>query len=165
MIWTRDPEGGSLIDSFIGGNLQLGALGVLDDWLTALRADTDGDILARLERTRPAAAIDNCITPDEEFYSGLDLYGQPGPCTDPYPISAGPRIVAGSPISEDIVKCSLQSVTAAIDKNLYAVEMAAAQQQRLEAIFPEGVCDYGARGVGEVPLRGTWLRHGINLPD
>ena len=40
MIWTRDPEGGSLIDNFLGGSLQLGTIGVLDQWLTALRGDT-----------------------------------------------------------------------------------------------------------------------------
>jgi len=159
MLWTRDPEGTSLIDSFIGGNLQLGSLGVLDDWLTALRADDDGDILDRLERTRPAGAIDNCITPDEEFFSGLDLYDQPGPCTDPYPIGAGPRIVAGSPRSEEIVKCSLQSVADAVAKGLYEVELSAEQRARLEAIFPDGVCDYSLPSVGQVPMLGTWLSY------
>ena len=159
MIWTRDPEGSSLIDSFIGGNLQLGSLGVLDDWLTALRADTGGDILARLEESRPAGAVDNCITPEEEFFSGLDLYDQPGPCTDPYPISAGPRIVAGSPISEEIVKCTLQSVAAAIDKGLYQVELTAEQRTRLASIFADGVCDYTVPGVGQVHMLDTWLRY------
>jgi hypothetical protein len=29
---------------------------------------------------------------------------------------------------------------------------------RLEAIFPNGVCDYSKPGVGQVPLRGTYLK-------
>lgn len=160
MIWTRDPAGASLIDSFRGGtDLGGGAIGTLDEWLTNL-ADTTGDErLAALEATRPERAIDNCVTRDGDQFSGLDLYDNPGPCTDPYPISGGPRIVAGAPVSEDIIKCSRQSVADAIAAGVYAVDIGAAAQARLEAIFPDGVCDYTVPGVGQVPLRGTWLRY------
>jgi hypothetical protein len=159
MIWTRDPEGASLIDNFVGGGNQLGALSVLDTWLTAMLAEPQDDPLVLLESTRPEAAIDNCITPDDEFFSGLDLYDNPGPCTDPYPISSGPRIVAGAPSSEHIVKCTLQSVASAVEAGIYAAELSAEQRARLESIFPEGVCNYSVPGVGEAPLRGTWLRY------
>ncbi len=158
-IWTRDPEGASLVDSFLGGALGLGATGVLDEWLTALaKSNPEDHILDRLDATRPEAAIDNCITPDDEFFSGFDLYDNPGPCTDPYPIGEGPRIVAGAPITEHIIKCSLQSVEDAVAAGLYAVEMTAAQRGRLEAIFPDGVCDYSQPGVGETAPLGTWQR-------
>jgi hypothetical protein len=30
-------------------------------------------------------------------------------------------------------------------------------QERLPAIFPNGVCDYTKRGVGQHPPRGTWI--------
>ena len=33
----------------------------------------------------------------------------------------------------------------------------AAEQRRLKAIFPQGVCDYSEPGVKQVPLDGTWL--------
>lgn len=158
-IWTRDPDGASLVDSFLGGALGLGATGVLDDWLTMLRqTDPENDILDRLEQSRPEAAIDNCITTDDEFFSGVDLYDHPGPCTDPYPISAGPRLVAGAPLTGHIVKCTLQSVEDAFAKGLYEVEMTAEQRARLEEIFPDGVCDYDQPGVGETKPIGTWQR-------
>ncbi len=159
-IWTRDPAGASLVDSFLGGALGLGTIGVLDDWLTALAgSDPQENILDRLDATRPEAAIDNCITPDDEFFSGFDLYDNPGPCSDPYPVSDGPRIVAGAPITEHIVKCALQSVDQAIAAGLYSIELSADQRERLEAIFPEGVCDYSRPGVGERDPIGTWLRY------
>lgn len=160
MIWTRDPAGASLIGSFSGGSdLGGGAIGTLDTWLTALAGETSENPLVRLENARPEQAIDNCVTPDGDRFSGLDLYDMPGPCTDPYPISAGPRMVAGAPVAEDIIKCSRQSVADAIAAGLYDVELSAEQQARLEEIFPDGVCDYTVPGIGQVPLRGTWLRY------
>jgi hypothetical protein len=35
-----------------------------------------------------------------------------------------------------------------------------AQEQRLRATFPDGVCDYSRPGIGEQPLAGTWLSFG-----
>ncbi len=159
MIWTRDPEGASLLDSFAGGSgPSLGPVSILDDWLTTLVDAPGQDPLVRLEASRPEAAIDNCVTPAGDQFSSLTLYDEPGPCSDPYPISGGPRIVAGAPITEEIVKCSTRSVAEASGAGAYAVELSDAQRTRLEAIFPDGVCDYGVPGIGQVPLKGTWLR-------
>ena len=54
----------------------------------------------------------------------------------------------------------MQSIDDAVARGIYEVEFSAEQRQRLEAIFPQGVCDYTVDGVGQVAPRGTWLSYG-----
>jgi hypothetical protein len=72
-----------------------------------------------------------------------------------YPVHGNPRLAAGEPLAQDILKCSLKRV----DARDYARPLTADQLVRLEAIFPEGVCDYSRRGVNQMPLAGTWLSY------
>jgi hypothetical protein len=44
-----------------------------------------------------------------------------------------------------------------INLNDYNVTLTVAQQARLSAIFPQGVCDYTKPGVEQVNMNGTWL--------
>jgi hypothetical protein len=44
-----------------------------------------------------------------------------------------------------------------IDWADYTVSFTAAEQARLEAIFPEGVCNYTKPGVEQVDMKDTWL--------
>ena len=41
----------------------------------------------------------------------------------------------------------------------YQVPFSAAQQTRLQQIFPQGVCDWTKPGVGQVPFAGPWQRY------
>ena len=41
----------------------------------------------------------------------------------------------------------------------YKVTFSAAQAAKLKAIFPTGVCDFSRKGVGQVPLAGTYQRY------
>jgi MYXO-CTERM domain-containing protein len=75
-------------------------------------------------------------------------------------VAASPRIAAGGPGSEDVVKCSL----APVDAGDYKVPVTAAQLAQLRAIFSTGVCNWGAPGVGEVPRSGEWLSFGDSTP-
>ena len=162
VIWTRElPEGQNLAGS-LAGTLRLGAeaIEVIDEWLTALAADTTSDpVEVRLERARPDSAVDNCITGDGERITGVDVYEPGGACAERYPVSADTRIVAGAPLANDIVKCRLQTVAEAIDAGVYSVELSADDRARLEAIFPDGVCDYTRPGVGQGPVEGDWLSY------
>ena len=74
-------------------------------------------------------------------------------CNKLFPVYGTVRIAAGAPLAGDLLKCSLKS----IDFKSYAVTFTAAEQRRLKAIFPKGVCDYAKPGVKQVPLDGTWL--------
>lgn len=162
MLWTRGlPEGETLVDSLTGSvDLGLEVITVLDEWATAL-AESHGDeagddeITAALDATRPDAAIDNCVTADGQRISALDLYEQPGPCTDPYPVSSTPRRVAGAPLVHDILKCELIPVADAT----YELDFTDEQQARLEEIFPDGVCDWTEPGVGQVEMTETWRNY------
>ena len=53
-------------------------------------------------------------------------------------------------------KCQLKPV----DFTAYAVSFTAAQQARLQAAFPAGVCDWSKPGVDERPPLGAWLDYG-----
>jgi hypothetical protein len=63
--------------------------------------------------------------------------------------------VAGEGIANDVLLCRLKP----IDWSDHAVSAAdlAFLQDRLPAIFPNGVCDYTKRGVGQHPQRDTWI--------
>jgi hypothetical protein len=71
-----------------------------------------------------------------------------------YPRFTTPRLVAGSPLVNDVLKCQLKPVNAAD----YSVTIAGADLARLQTIFPSGVCDWSKPGAGQEPLRGTYLR-------
>jgi hypothetical protein len=64
---------------------------------------------------------------------------------------ATPRQVAGGPVAENIFKCSLKPLNLS-DPGYGAVTFTADQRARLFAVFPDGVCNWDAPGVGQVPV-------------
>jgi hypothetical protein len=72
-----------------------------------------------------------------------------------YPVHSEPRLVAGAPLTNEIVKCQLKRV----DFAAYKTKFSDAQQARMKRIYPDGVCDYSKPGVGQVPLAGTYVRY------
>lgn len=82
----------------------------------------------------------------EDFDSGV------GPCSVVLPVVSTPRAVAGMPGSDDVVKCRLKP----IDPADYPASVTADDLQQLAAAFPDGVCDYGQPGVGEVDRSIRW---------
>ena len=59
---------------------------------------------------------------------------------------ASPRQVAGGPLAENILKCQLKPLNS-VD---YApLVFSSAQWARLHAVFPDGVCDWSEKGVGQ----------------
>jgi hypothetical protein len=121
------------------------ALQVIDEWMANIAANPDLSVA----ENKPARAEDACfdvggdlIYAGEDAWSGI-LDGPEGPCTEEFPVFSTSRIVAGGPISGDVFKCALQSVNAAVSSGVYgAVDLEPAHIDRLEQIFPEGVCDY-----------------------
>ncbi|HEV7933465.1 MAG TPA: DUF6351 family protein, partial [Actinomadura sp.] len=49
-------------------------------------------------------------------------------------------------------KCRLR----AVEPGAYGVPLTAEQAGRLRTIFPGGVCDWSAPGIGQQGLAGTW---------
>jgi hypothetical protein len=69
-----------------------------------------------------------------------------------FPVAANPRLVAGSPLTQDRLKCELKPV----DRADYKVTPTDAQLVGLREVFPGGVCDYSRPGVGKRTPQ-TWL--------
>jgi hypothetical protein len=170
MVWTRGlPEGETLVGSLTGAiGLGLEVIQILDEWATAAAAVHDGqrrddltddELWSVLEDTRPADAADNCITPDGERVAALDLYDQPGPCRDLFPVSASPRLAAGAPLVNDILACALvPAEDAALPVDL--AEWSDEQRDRFRTLFGDGVCDWSAPGRGTAEWAGPWQHHG-----
>ena len=129
---------------------------LMDEWLTAIDEDDSADrSAAAVERNRPAALSSSCWSAEGERIEDSLAYGGPGGCSELYPPSGDPRIAAGAPITNDILKCQLKPV----DPEDYDDQLTDDQVERLRRTFPDGVCDYSKPGVGQGALQGTWLRY------
>ncbi|MCQ4311205.1 tannase/feruloyl esterase family alpha/beta hydrolase [Pseudomonas stutzeri] len=136
------------------------ALEAMDRWLAAIVADRSNRSRAeKVVRNKPANLQDGCWTRESrpDFIPEPQRFGGPGTsaCNDLYPAFPSPRMVAGGPLASDIIKCELK----AIDHRDYSVAFSGNEYARLTGIFPNGVCNWDAPGVGQTRLLGTWLEY------
>jgi hypothetical protein len=133
------------------------AFEVIDEWMANIRANPKRSVA----ENKPPRAVDRCFTSagdeiaaGDHVWDGI-LNDQPaGPCTEQFQIYKSSRIVAGGPIQGGIFKCQLQPVSDAISKGVYGSwAPTAAEQARLEEIFPTGVCDWTRPDAGRPPKR------------
>jgi hypothetical protein len=75
------------------------------------------------------------------------------PCIAGLPPAGDPRIAAGGPIANDVLKCQ----TKPLDLADYNVTFTEHQQERLREVFPDGVCDWTEPGVAQQPPMAPWL--------
>ena len=140
----------------------------MDRWLMNVRADSSpGELPEKVVRARPSDLVDNCW--DEQGEERVNIREElsadgTGRCADLYPAFPTPRHVAGAPLTNHIVACTLKE----IDPADYQVTFTPEELRQLEEIFPDGVCDWSAgdRYAGE--YRGTWLSFGpseVNLVE
>lgn len=126
------------------------------DWVAAIKGDTTGGSARELMAAhRPARAVDGCwstpaegaaarfITEPQTFSSQPD-----SACNREYPSYSFTRQVAGGGLDGNVLKCQLKP----IDPAEYGVALSPAQVQRLNRIFPAGVCDWSKPGVGQTPV-------------
>jgi hypothetical protein len=131
------------------------ALTSMDRWLTAVVGD-DRSLPAhqRVVRNRPADLTDACWSRDAQPRKIVQpiTAGNAGECGQLFPAYSTPRLVAGAPLTDDVVTCHRKR----IEWSDYRLAFTAAERARLSEIFPSGVCDWSKPGVGQQPLRGTW---------
>jgi Tannase-like family of unknown function (DUF6351) len=155
MLTGPAPHGGlsSPVDEY--------ALTKMDEWLTSLGKDTSSDpILKKIVRAKPADLVDSCWTTDgERIIEPQTLSG--GKCNSMYPAFPGPRMVAGGPLANNVLKCQLKP----IDPNDYKVPFTKGQKHRLSEIFPNGVCDWSKPGVEQQPPVATWQSYMSGAPN
>ncbi len=133
-----------------GGAVGSEALRLMDQWLRNIAEDTSDDSASvKVRRNKPTGLVDACYTETGEKIT------DEAACKRLYPVHANPRLAAGEPPTDDILKCALK----AADARGYVHPLTADQLQRLKAIFPQGVCDYSRHGVGQQLVEGTWLSY------
>lgn len=128
----------------------------LEQWLDAIAADRSPHRLQeKVVRNRPNDLLDACYDASgqkiEEQASAIGT----GKCNQLYPPHGDPRLVAGAPLANDILKCQLKPVSA-VD---YAQPLQSDELARLREIFPGGVCDYSLPGVAQQKTVQTWLAY------
>jgi hypothetical protein len=131
------------------------SLDAMTQWLDRLAADPAPLTHAKVVKDKPAAAKDAYFDAQGVKHVEKATWDGPGGYNAMYPNHSEPRIEAGAPIANDVLKCALKPVNAAD----YKVTLSAAQLARLKAIFPTGVCDFSKPGVGQVALKGPYQRY------
>lgn len=136
------------------------ALAQMDRWVGAIVADTSDDSPAdKVVDNRPADLLDGCWTGgggvDPDFVPEPQFLGGPGTsvCNDEYPGFPSPRMVAGGPLENDVIKCRLKRV----DRDDYTIGWTKGEWAQLRETFPDGVCDWSRPGVRQTGLAGTWI--------
>ncbi len=127
-------------------------------WVDAVKADTsDAPQRIKVVRNKPAQAVDGCWSSATSFIAEPQTFSSKpdSQCNTLFPTFAFPRYVAGGPLKANVYKCQLKP----IDARDYAVTFTPEEIARLQAIFPNGVCDYARRGVGYRPVV-TWPSFG-----
>jgi hypothetical protein len=129
---------------------------LMDRWLDAVANDRSRDSgETKLARHRPAELADACWTTDGERIAEPAKYRGGGRCNQLFPAHADPRLAAGAPLANDVLKCALKPV----DRNDYPESLTGAQFERLKAIFPNGVCDYTRPGIEQENSAKPWLSY------
>ena len=86
-------------------------VGLMDRWLDNVAADTGPEALAlKIARDKPAALAEGCRATDGARYVEKASYGAASRCNQLYPSHSDPRIAAGGPLADDILKCALKPV-------------------------------------------------------
>ena len=132
VIWDSFTSSGFVIDQALENQ----AFFLMDQWLSAIEADTSSRSLAqKVVYDKPAAAVDRCTLPGT---------GVAAPCVIPQSGSA--RLGAGEPLTDDTAKCQLKPMKQA---DYLPVQFTDAQWNQLRGAFPTGVCDYTKAGVNQ----------------
>ena len=137
-----------------GNRFPVDTIRLMDAWLDNIAQDPSTDAPAvKMKRNRPAdIRTDACWTEGGEQILEPASYTGDGRCNELYPPFADPRIAAGGPLADNILKCTLKP----IDGADYEQSLTADHLSRLDAIFPNGVCDYTQPGAEQRPTGNTW---------
>jgi hypothetical protein len=112
----------------------------MDQWLAAVEKDTrDVPFSQKILEDRPADIGDKCT---EGSPMEAELPGEA--CDAVVDVYASPRIEAGMPFTDDVMKCQLKPLRAA---DYLPAVFSDSEWATLQATFPDGVCDYAKPGV------------------
>jgi hypothetical protein len=127
----------------------------MNRWLDKISADPAPVSIDKVVRNKPPEAVDSYWDAAGKKFVETATFDGKGGFNTTYPVHSEPRLVAGAPLTNDVLKCQLKP----INYSEYKVPFTAAQKSRMAAIFPAGVCDFSKPGVEQVPLKGTYRRY------
>jgi len=136
-------------------NLAPIALDTITTWLDAMAADPAPLTPAKVVKHKPADAVDAYWTPEGRRINEVASWDPSTSWNKTYPVHLEPRLIAGAPLANDIMKCQLKPVAVSD----YAVTFSKSQQARLKKIFPDGVCDWTKPGIGYATIKGAYQRY------
>ena len=146
LIWVTDKEHASIPTAF----------SVIDQWMTNIHQNPNKSVI----ENKPPLATDSCFDKNgATIASGNGVWDGPwnekpnGACTKVYPSFSTSRLVAGENMSGFTFKCALQRIDTAVSNGVYQGIDVEPYLQRLNEIFPEGVCDYKQTGLGQPDFR------------
>jgi hypothetical protein len=152
VIWIGPPR---QRNQTVGVDLTSLSLDTMNKWLDDIAADPTPLSTDKVVRHKPAEAVDACWDANGKKIVESATFDGKGTCNTLYPIHSEPRMVAGAPLTNDIIKCSLKP----INYSEYKATFTDAQKARMAAIFPSGVCDFSKPGVGQGQIKGTYRRY------
>jgi hypothetical protein len=110
-----------------------------DKWVARFEADTrDVPLAQKIREDKPGDVADRCTDGN-----GLDLPEEV--CDQTVAKYGTPRIGADMPQADDTLACQLKPLR----RDDYPVTFTDDQWKRLQATFPDGVCDYSKPGIGQ----------------
>ena len=129
-------------------------LAAMDAWLAAVEKDArDIPLPQKLTENKPADLQDGCYDGSGHRVAGAECLI----AYEPVAVYSSPRAVAGAPRTDDVIKCALTPFSRDADYGL--APFTDDQWARLEALFPDGVCDYSVPGVEQQGAI-EWLGYG-----
>lgn len=152
IIWTAGPSARA---AGRGVDLAAISLDVMTEWLDRIVSDPSPLSTEKVVRNKPAAAVDAYWTEDGVKIAQIAEWDVPSGYNAAYPLHSEPRLEAGAPLTNDVMKCQLRAVAFGD----YGVEFTAEQKQRMNRIFPDGVCDYSKPSVGYGPIAGVYMKY------
>jgi hypothetical protein len=131
------------------------SLDTMNSWLDAMTADPAPLSIDKVVKHKPAEAVDTCWDPSGAKFVEPASFSAQNKCNALYPVHSEPRLVAGAPLTNDVMKCQLKPINFAE----YKVAFTDVQKARMKTVFPTGVCDFSKPGVAQVPIKGTYQKY------
>jgi len=142
IIWVSDENYTPLTEAF----------SYIDQWMMNIKANPE----KASWQVKPVNLQDACFNQEGEIiYQGENAWhGQwaqqpPGACSQEFRLFSNSRIQAGGPWSGNIFSCKLISIKQAIAEKMYAMTDMSPYQEKLEQLFPDGVCQFDAGDQGK----------------
>ena len=132
----------------------------MDGWLMAIQSDqSERSVAEKVIANKPQSLVDACWDYSSEERLKIEerqTFAGSNRCNEIYPAFATPRQVAGAPLANDIVSCRLREVA----RSDYSSFLTDEEFAELQAIFPEGVCDWSRPDASNANHQGVWKSFG-----